>query len=44
MALMKKREIKLEEIRKKEMEEENSELTYKPKINKNSEKLYLIEV
>ena len=39
MALMKKREIKLEEIRKKEMEEENSELTYKPKINKNSEKL-----
>ena len=39
MALMKKREIKLEEIRKKEMEEENSELTYKPKINKISEKL-----
>ena len=39
MALMKKKEIKLEEIRKKEIEEENSELTYKPKINKNSEKL-----
>ena len=39
MALMKKKEQKLEEIRKKEMEEENSELTYKPKINKKSEEL-----
>ena len=39
MAQMKKKELKLEEIRKKEMEEENSELTYKPKINKKSEKL-----
>ena len=39
MALMKKKELKLEEIRKKEIEEENSELTYKPKINKKSEKL-----
>ena len=37
MALMKKKELKLEEMRKKEMEEENSELTYKPKINKKSE-------
>ena len=37
MALKKKKELKLEEIRKKEMEEENSELTYKPKINKKSE-------
>ncbi len=34
---MKKKELKLEEMRKKEMEEENSELTYKPKINKKSE-------
>ena len=39
MALMKKKELKLEEIRKKEIEEENNELTYKPKINKKSEKL-----
>ena len=39
MALKKKKELKLEEIRKKEIEEENSELTYKPKINKKSEKL-----
>ena len=37
MALMKKKELKLEEMRKKEMEEEDSELTYKPKINKKSE-------
>ena len=36
---MKKKELKLEEIRKKEIEEENNELTYKPKINKKSEKL-----
>ena len=36
MALMKKKELKLEEIRKKEIEEENNELTYKPKINKKS--------
>ena len=37
MALKKKKENKLEEIRKKEIEEELSELTYKPKINKKSE-------
>ena len=39
MAKRKKKELKLEEIRKKEIEEELSELRVKPKINKNSKKM-----
>jgi hypothetical protein len=39
MEFMRKKELKLEQIRKKEMEEEMSELQYRPRINNISKKM-----
>ena len=39
MEFKRKKELKLEQIRKKEMEEEMSELQYRPKINNTSKKM-----